>query len=44
MKEILRKGISGCNLENIGEIVANCADKISFLSGNEGGIVFFNSN
>jgi transposase len=44
VKEVLRKGISGCNLENIGEIVANCADKISFLSGNEGGIGFFNSN
>jgi Transposase and inactivated derivatives len=44
VKEVLRKGISWCNLENIGEIVANCADKISFLSGNEDGIGFFNSN
>ena len=44
VKEVLRKGISGCHIENIGEIVANCADKISFLSGNGGGIGFFNSN
>jgi transposase len=44
VKEVLQKGISGCHIENIGEIVANCADKISFLSGNGGGSGFFNSN
>ena len=44
MKEVLRKGISGSHTENIGEIVINCADKISFSSGNEGKIGFFNSN
>ena len=44
MKEVLQKGISGFHIENIGEIVANCADKISFLSRNGGGIGFFNSN
>jgi transposase len=43
VKEVLRKGISGCDIENIGENVANCADKISFLSGNGGGIGYFNS-
>jgi transposase len=41
VKEVLQKGISGCHIENIGEIVANCADKISFLSGNGGGSGFF---
>ena len=44
VKEVLQKGISGCDIENIGENVANCTDKISFLSGNGGGIDFFNSN
>ncbi len=43
IKEVLRKGISGSHIENIGEIVVNCADKISILSGNKGGIRFFNS-
>src|SRR3990170_5701621 len=41
VKEVLQKGISGCHIENIGEIVANCADKISFLSGNGGESGFF---
>ncbi len=41
VKEVLRKGISGCHIENIGEIKANCADKISFLSENGGRIGFF---
>ncbi len=41
VKEVLQKGISGCHIENIGEIKANCADKISFLSGNGGEIGFF---
>jgi transposase len=44
IKEVLKKGISGSHIENIGEIVVNCADKISFLSGNGGGISFSNSN
>lgn len=44
VKEVLRKGISGCHIENIGEMMVYCADIISFLSGNEGGIGFFNSN
>jgi transposase len=43
-KVVLRNDISGCHLENIVKIVANCADKISFLSGNGGGIGFFNLN
>ena len=43
-KEVFRKGISECHIENIGEIVVNSADKISFLSGNEDGIGLFNSN
>ena len=44
VKDVLGKGISGGHIENIGEIVANCTDNLSFLSGNEGGIGFFNSN
>jgi transposase len=28
VKDVLQKGISGCHIENIGEIVVNCADKI----------------
>ncbi len=31
MKEVLRKGISIDNLENISEIMINCADKISIF-------------
>ena len=44
VKEVLRKGISGSHIKNIGEIVVNCADKISFLNGNGGIMGFFNSN
>ncbi len=44
MKEVLRTGFSMDNLENIGEIMINCADKISFFSGNSDGINFFKSN
>jgi hypothetical protein len=44
VNEVLRKGILGCHIENIGEIVANCADKKSFLSGNGDVIGSFNSN
>jgi transposase len=44
MKEVLRTGFSMDILENIGEIMINCADKISFFSGNSGGINFFKSN
>ncbi len=36
VKEVLR----GNHIENIGEIVVNCADKISFLSGSGGEISF----
>jgi len=44
MKESLRKGFSGNHIENIGEIVVNCADKISFSSGIRGMVHFLNSN
>lgn len=44
MKEGLRKGFSGSHIENIGEIVVNCADKISFLSEIGGMVRFLNSN
>src|SRR5659263_257281 len=44
LKRKAKDGKVVLHLENIGEIVANCADKISFLSGNGGGIGFFNSN
>lgn len=44
MKEVLRKGISMDNIENIGEIMINCADKISFFSGIRGRINILNSN
>jgi transposase len=44
MKEGLRKGFSGSYIENIGEIVVNCADKISFSSGIRGMVQFLNSN
>lgn len=44
VKEVLQKGISGGHIEKIGEIVANCADKMSFWSRNGGGIGFFKLN
>ena len=44
MKEGLRKGFSGSHIENIGEIMINCADKLSFLSGIRGMVHFLNSN
>jgi transposase len=34
VKEVLQKGISGCHIENISEIIVNCADEISFSNGN----------
>ena len=42
MKEVLRTGFSMDNLENIGEIMINCADKISFLGGIVVGSIFSN--
>lgn len=44
IKEVLRKGISGSHIENVGEIVVNCADKILFFRGIGGRINYFNSN
>jgi hypothetical protein len=44
MREVLRKGILGDHIENIGKIVVNCADKISFLSEIRGMVRFLNYN
>jgi transposase len=44
VKVVLQKGISGGHIENFDEIMVNCADKRSFLSGNGGVMSFFNSN
>jgi transposase len=44
LKRKAKDGFIMDNLENIGEIMINCADKISFFSGIEGRINFFKSN
>ncbi len=44
LKEGIQKGFSGSHIENIDEILVNCADKMSFLSGIRGRVNFLNSN